>query len=104
MRLWESVSATPGPLTRLRGPHLFKPGWLARFRALVVPGAEALDLGCGMGEPIAAHLIAERHGITGLDSLSGLLDLARGRFPEQHWTKADKRRLDLRRRFAGVLA
>lgn len=89
---------------RLRGRGVFECGWLARFRALIGLGGEVRDLGCGMGEPIATPLIAEGHGVTGADSSPGLLDLARGSFPEQHWTDADMPGLDPRRYFAGILA
>lgn len=89
---------------RLR--HLFERPWLDRFLALLPPrGARVLDLGCGMAEPIAAHLIEAGHRVTGVDAAPALLALARARFPDGEWVEADMRGLDLGgRRFDGVLA
>jgi hypothetical protein len=42
-----------------RGRDLFEKPWLDRFLALIPEGGTILDLGCGMGEPIAAHLIGQ---------------------------------------------
>jgi 2-polyprenyl-3-methyl-5-hydroxy-6-metoxy-1,4-benzoquinol methylase len=42
-------------------------GWMARFLALVQPGGRVLDLGCGSGFPIAAHLIEQGFQLEGVD-------------------------------------
>lgn len=89
---------------RARSRALFERHWLDRFAALAGPAAELLDLGCGSGEPIARHLIAQGHAVTGVDSSPGLLALARQRFPAQSWIEADMRTLALGRRFAGLIA
>lgn len=89
---------------RLRDRRLVEGAWLARFRALVPAGAPVLDLGCGAGEPIAAHLIAAGHPVTGVDFAPAMLALARGRFPDETWVEADMRGLDLGRRFGGIVA
>ncbi len=78
--------------------------WLARFLLPVAPGAAILDLGCGMGEPIAKHLIERGFAVTGVDSAPTLIALCRDRFPAQEWIAADMRGLSLSRRFAGILA
>ena len=41
---------------RERGRTLQERGWLDRFLALVPPGGCVLDVGCGMGEPIARYV------------------------------------------------
>jgi SAM-dependent methyltransferase len=87
-----------------RGRGLMERAWLDRFTALIPPGGAVLDLGCGMGEPIAAHLIAAGFRVTGVDSAPSLLALCRARFPLQDWVLADMRGLDLGRRFDGLLA
>jgi SAM-dependent methyltransferase len=90
---------------RLRGKSLFfERAWLDRFCALAEPGAALLDIGCGSGEPIARHLIARRHPVTGVDSSSEMIALSRARFPDQTWIVADMRGLALGQRFGGVLA
>lgn len=87
---------------RGRGP--MERAWLDRFTALVPPGGAVLDLGCGMGEPIAAHLIGAGFRVTGVDSAPTLIGLCQARFPGQDWRLADMRGLDLGRRFDGILA
>jgi SAM-dependent methyltransferase len=88
---------------RRRDRTLFEKGWLDRFRALM-PDAPVLDLGCGAGEPIARYLIEAGHPVTGVDFSRPMLAITRDRFPEQVWIAADMRRLDLGRRFGGVVA
>ncbi|MBS0242698.1 MAG: class I SAM-dependent methyltransferase [Proteobacteria bacterium] len=79
-------------------------GWLGRFVSLVPPGGNVLDIGCGMGEPIARQLIERGFQVTGIDSAPSLIELCRRRFPNAEWNVADMRQLALGRRFDGVLA
>ncbi|MDB5314199.1 MAG: methyltransferase [Rhodospirillales bacterium] len=78
--------------------------WLAKFLKPLPQTAEILDLGCGSGRPIAAHLIGLGHILTGVDASPQLLAMARDMAPRQRWIAADMRRLVLGRRFDGVLA
>ncbi|HST62157.1 MAG TPA: class I SAM-dependent methyltransferase [Longimicrobium sp.] len=87
-----------------RGRSLMEKPWLDAFASLLPPGASVLDLGCGSGEPIAAHLVAEGFGVTGVDSAPALIALCRERFPDHAWIVADMRTLSLGRRFDGVIA
>jgi len=87
-----------------RGRDLFERPWLDRFCALLPPGAEVLDLGCGMGEPIAGELISRGFALTGVDSSASLVELARSRFPAHQWLVCDMRALQLGRGFHGLLA
>ncbi len=89
---------------RLRGRGLFEKAWLDRFLALVPRGGSVLDLGCGMGEPIARYMIGNGHAVTGIDSSSHLIALCKARYPTQTWHVADMRVLALGRRFDGLLA
>jgi hypothetical protein len=57
-----------------------------------------------MGEPVAAYLIALGAHVVGFDSSPSLIALARERYPSQQWVVGDMRRLDLGRRFDGLLA
>lgn len=63
-----------------------------------------LDLGCGMGEPMARYLIENGHHVTGVDGASSLIDLCHTRFPDHEWIVGDMRRIDLGRAFGGILA
>ncbi len=51
-------------------------------------GATVLDLGCGTGRPLAAHVLARGHRVIGIDQSLALLRLARQRFPAQRWIAA----------------
>jgi cyclopropane fatty-acyl-phospholipid synthase-like methyltransferase len=68
------------------------------------PGESVLDLGCGSGFPVAAHLHVRGLKVTGVDSSPTMISLCRQRLPDQDWIVADMRNLSLDRRFDGVLA
>ncbi|WP_102110389.1 class I SAM-dependent DNA methyltransferase [Oceaniglobus roseus] len=88
-----------------RGQALIERDWLRRFRALLPATApEVLDLGCGSGRPMAAHLIGAGCRMTGVDAAASLLEAARRDFPAQRWIEADMRRLPDLGLFDGVLA
>ena len=87
-----------------RGRDLFERPWLERFCALLPPGGEILDLGCGMGEPIASYLLSRGFDVTGVDSSPSLVELCRARFPGHEWIACDMRALELGRGFHGLLA
>ncbi len=87
-----------------RSRSLFEKAWLDRFLALNPHGASVLDLGCGMGEPIAKYLIGQGCTITGVDTSYTFIDLCKNRFPNQNWLVADMRNVVLTERFQGILA
>ena len=89
---------------RQRGRYLLERPWLDRFAALLPKGGTILDIGCGMGEPVARYLIEQGFAVTGVDSSPSLIAICRERFPEAEWIVADMRALDLGRRFDGLLA
>ncbi|CAH0292572.1 class I SAM-dependent methyltransferase [Roseomonas sp. CECT 9278] len=79
-------------------------GWLARFAALLPPGGDVLDIGCGSGAPIAAAVAASGFAVTGIDTSAPLLGLARARLPEATWIEGDMRAMALGRHFDGLVA
>jgi cyclopropane fatty-acyl-phospholipid synthase-like methyltransferase len=87
-----------------RGRRLMEAPWLDRFLSLMPTQPSVLDIGCGMGEPIARHLIERGCAVTGIDSSEPLIALCRERFPQQAWQVADMRELALDRRFDGLIA
>lgn len=89
---------------RLRGRELHEARWLDRSLAHVPAGGSILDIGCGMGEPIARNLIERGFAVTGIDSSPALIAMAQERFPDQEWIVADMRCIDLGRRFDGLIA
>ena len=89
---------------RLRGRSLFEKSWLDAFAALLPENAAVLDIGCGMGEPIAGDLVTRGFAVTGIDSSPQLIAMARARFPQQNWAVADMRTLSLGSTFDGLIA
>jgi SAM-dependent methyltransferase len=89
---------------RQRGRDLHEAAWLERFAALMPEPGTVLDLGCGMGEPIARWLLDRGYKVTGVDAAPSLIALARERFAGAEWIVADMRTLDLGRRFGGLIA
>jgi SAM-dependent methyltransferase len=89
---------------RQRSRDLIEHAWLDRFCEAISANGRILDIGCGMAEPIAAHLIGRGFELTGVDASPSLIALCRERFPHQRWIVADMRELDLGERFDGLLA
>lgn len=89
---------------RDRNRSLQEREWLDRFLAEVRAGGTILDLGCGMGEPIARYLIDRGFGVVGVDAAPAMIALCRTRFPQAKWLVGDMRELELGRRFDGILA
>ena len=87
-----------------RTRHLQEAAWLADFLGMMPDAGAVLDLGCGMGEPIAQHLIARGCHLTGLDTSPALIALCRQRFPTHEWSVGDMRLASWPRTFDGVLA
>ncbi len=77
--------ASPSPVRR---------AWLERALALIPPGTDVLDLGCGAGVPMTKALAAGRR-VTGVDLSTRQLELARGAVPEASFVQADMTRLEL---------
>lgn len=103
-RIIDLYERRAGDYDRDRSRTLREKGWLDTFLHHVRPTAVVLDIGCGMGEPIAAYLFDQGYQVLGVDSSPTLIELARTRFPHAEWLVADMRCLDLGRRFAGILA
>lgn len=89
---------------RVRGRDLHEAPWLERFAASLPEGGTILDIGCGMGEPVARWFIERGFALTGVDSSATLIAMCKARFPAHEWIVADLRLLDLGRRFDGLIA
>lgn len=87
-----------------RGRSLQEKAWLDKFLSHVPPSGCVLDVGCGMGEPIARYLIEAGHQVVGIDSSPSLIHMCRTRFPTSQWAIADMRQMALGKRFDGLLA
>ena len=89
---------------RDRGRSLQEKAWLDRFIELLGSRPTVLDVGCGMGEPLARYLIEQGCRVVGIDSSPSMIAICRGRFPESEWRVSDMRALELGRHFEGILA
>jgi ubiquinone/menaquinone biosynthesis C-methylase UbiE len=78
--------------------------WHDRFIGRLGKGAKVLDLGCGPGRPVAAHMVECGLRVVGVDSSPTMISFCRERLPDQEWIVADMRLLALGRRFDGILA
>ena len=68
--------------------------FLDRLLAPLAPGAHVLDVGCGCGEPVAAHLCARGFRVTGLDASARMLERARQAVPAATLVLGDLRAAD----------
>eukprot|EP01042_Synura_sphagnicola_P035270 gene35270-45183_t len=93
-----------GAYDRQRGRQLMEARWLDRLFSLLPANPSVLDIGCGLGDQKARHLIERACAVTGVDSSEPLIALCRERFPQQSWQAADMRSLALGRRFDGLIA
>jgi SAM-dependent methyltransferase len=78
--------------------------WHDRFMGRLGAGARVLDLGYGLGRPVAQYLADCGLHVTGVDSSPTMISLCRERLPDQEWIVADMRQLALGRRYNGILA
>jgi ubiquinone/menaquinone biosynthesis C-methylase UbiE len=86
-----------------QGSRMERP-YLEQAAALSPPPGQVLDLGCGSGEPIARFFVEQGYRVTGVDAAPEMLEIARARFPEMTWLRADMRRLEIPARFEIVIA
>lgn len=63
-----------------------------------------LDLGCGIGQPIAAYLAENGFNVTGVDGASTMIKIASEAYPDHTWIKSDMRCLPMLGSFDGVFA
>jgi trans-aconitate methyltransferase len=89
---------------RDRDRSLQEKKWLDRFLRHVPASGTILDIGCGMGEPIAQYFIEARYRVVGIDSSPSMIEMCRARFPDAEWLVGDMRQIELHRRFDGILA
>lgn len=87
-----------------RSRELFEKPYLDLAISYIQPNAKVLDLGCGMGEPIAKYLIEQGFNLTGIDGSHKLIELAKPRFPKAKFMAQDMREVNLNEKFDLVIA
>ncbi|MDF1757528.1 MAG: class I SAM-dependent methyltransferase [Legionellaceae bacterium] len=87
-----------------RSRDLFEKYWLDKALFFSNSNSKILDLGCGMGEPIAKYFLDHGYELTGVDSNENLLSLAASRLPKGEFLVADMRSLSLDKKFDLIIA
>jgi SAM-dependent methyltransferase len=87
-----------------RSRDLFEESYLEIAIAVMPPHGKVLDLGCGMGEPIAEYFIKQGFELTGIDGSQKMIDLAKTRFPTTKFLVGDMRTTHLSEKFDCVIA
>lgn len=87
-----------------RSRAFYEKKYLDNVIELLPRRATILDLGCGMGEPIAQYFIQEGYQLTGVDGSQNLIDLAKQRLPEGQFLVGDMRTISLYQKFDCVVA
>lgn len=102
--VWRFYQRHAGDYDRDRSRTLMELSYLTEVMNALPPQANILDLGCGMGEPIARYFIEQGMQVTGVDAAPAMLSISARRFPDATWIEADMRSLDLGRRFDAIVA
>ncbi len=101
--VWRFYERHAAEYDRDRGRGLMERAYLAELLNALPDAAHILDLGCGMGEPIARFFIDRGFRLTGVDAAPAMLANCRERFPDAAWVDADMRGLDLKCRFDAII-
>lgn len=89
---------------RRQSTPFLEAGWMARFIESAKPGGRILDLGCGSGFPIAAHLVDQDFAVEGVDIASAMIELCQKAWPDQTWRVGDMRTVELSGPYDGAIA
>lgn len=87
-----------------RSRELFEKPYLDLAISLIKPASKILDLGCGMGEPIAAYLISKGFDVTGVDGSEKQIALAKARVPLMKSFVADMRNIEFFEKYSCIIA
>lgn len=79
-------------------------GYVDRVLGGLPPGAKVLDLGCGTGNPVAAHVARKGFHVVGLDQSGKMLEIAKRVVPEAELIHADMVGTELKGKFAAAIA
>lgn len=87
-----------------RGRALIEKKYLDYVLELVPTSGSVLDLGCGIGEPIAAYISSKGFSVTGVDGAENMIQRAKELKPTSEWIVADMRTLQLNTKFKALIA
>lgn len=87
-----------------RTQSLMEKKYLDQMISGLTPSGTVLDIGCGIGKPIAEYLYSKGFAITGIDGSENMIQKAKELQPNCKWTVADMRTLSLNQKFDAVIA
>ena len=88
----------------IRAKNFQEKSYLERLTRELPEQAQILDIGCGMGEPIASYLIQRNFKLTGVDASIELLKLAKDKCPAMHCIYADMRTVVIANKYDAIIA
>lgn len=103
-KVYESYEIIADWYDKHRSRDLFEKPYLDMAISYLNPCAKILDLGCGMGEPIAKYFMDHGFLVTGVDGSQKQIDRASSRFPESIFIVKDMRGIDLGEKFDCIIA
>ena len=103
-KVYESYDKIADWFDENRSRELFEKPYLDKAIAYLKPGAKILDLGCGMGEPIAGYFIDQGFELTGVDGSQKLINLAKSRLKNSVFMVADMRGIALKQKYDCIIA
>ena len=78
--------------------------YVDKVLADIPAGAKILDLGCGTGEPVAAHVVQRGYKLVGIDESAEMLKIAKTAIPEAEFVQGDMVYIHFAGSFAAVIA
>lgn len=87
-----------------RSRELFEKPYLDMAISYLKSGAKILDLGCGMGEPIAKYFADKGYRLTGIDGSHKMIAMAKARVPNATFLVGDMRECALQEKFDCIIA
>lgn len=87
-----------------RSLELFEKPYLDSVIKLIKPKSDILDLGCGMGKPIAEYLVKKGFNLTGIDASEKQIKRAKINVPQMKSLCQDMRKINLNQKFDCILA
>lgn len=103
-KVYESYEKISDWFDTHRSRELFEKPYLDIIISYLKDGAEILDLGCGMGEPIAKYFVDKGFQLTGIDDSKKMIEIAKKRLPQGTFFVGDMRECDLNKKFDCIIA